>query len=384
MSATSTKTVHSQKHLYPWRKGNHFQLLVDGSIFYPSMLNAISLAKKYILFEMYLFESGQVANRFISALVKASNNGVTVNLLLDDYGAMNLTANDREMLNNANINLIFYNRLNYLKFRGNLLRDHRKILIIDGIKAFVGGAGITDDFDQTVKPESFWRDTMIEITGLNVSDWQKLFLRNWKRWSSIELSLNTNTLHHDADQYGRVAVTRSPIQTEGEIDLIYQVQSAHQRIRLATAYFVPSGRLHSALRRAAKKGVDVRLMLPGAHTDHPWVRYIGQHRYDSLLRNGIRIFEYQPRFLHTKICLCDNWVILGSSNMDRWNLRWNLEADQEIDDANFANVTAAMFNNDLNNCVEINYENWRNRPILSKFKVWFWSKVSILLEYISL
>ena len=347
------------------------------------MINAINHAEKYILFEMYLFESGQVSDRFISALTNAANNGTSVNLLLDDYGAINLTKNDREKLNNSNINLIFYNRLHYLKFKGNLLRDHRKILIIDGVKAFVGGAGITDDFDDEINPAKFWRDTMIEITGPNVIDWQKLFLRNWKRWSSIQLVLNTSTSNNHSDQYGRVAVTRMPMQTEGESDLIYQVQSAHRRIWLATAYFVPSGRLHHALCRSVKKGVDVRLMLPGPYTDHPWVRQISQHRYGSLLRSGIRIFEYQPHFLHTKICLCDEWVILGSSNMDRWNLRWNLEADQEVNDSNFADATMVMFNDDLKNCVEINYENWRNRPFISKLKAWFWSKVSALLEYIS-
>jgi phosphatidylserine/phosphatidylglycerophosphate/cardiolipin synthase-like enzyme len=378
-----TLANNPRKHLFPWRKGNNFQLLINGSSFFPAMINAINHAEKYILFEMYLFESGQVSDRFISALINASENGISVNLLLDDYGAMNLNKNDREKLDNAKINLVFYNRLQYLKFRGNLLRDHRKVLIIDGVNAFIGGAGITDDFDDSISPAKFWRDTMIEISGPNVIDWQKLFLRNWKRWTSIQLPLNTTSLNKHSGQYGRVAVTRTPIQTEGESDLIYQVQSAHQRVWLATAYFVPSGRLHKALFSSAKKGVDVRLMLPGSYTDHPWVRRIGQHRYGNLLRNGIRIFEYQPHFLHTKIYLCDEWVILGSSNMDRWNLRWNLEADQEIDNPDFANATAAMFNDDFTNCVEITYENWRNRPLLSKFKAWFWSKVSILLEYIS-
>ena len=114
-----------------------------------------------------------------------------------------------------------------------------------------------------------------------------------------------------------------------------------------SAYFVPSRRFRKALRRAARRGVDVRLLMPGPRTDHPWVRQAARRFYGRMLRNGVQIFEYQPQMLHAKVILCDDWVSVGSSNLDRWAFRWNLEANQEMADTGVADAAAALFGRDF-------------------------------------
>jgi cardiolipin synthase len=332
------------------------------------------------LLEMYLFESGQVANRFIDALIHAVERDLTVCLLLDDFGAQGLNKEDRARLISAGVNLIYYNTMRYWKLRVNLYRDHRKILIVDGQVAFVGGAGIADRFDALMHPKRFWRDTLLKIEGPNVADWQDLFVENWQRCCKPALILpKPEICIAEEGQSGRVSITRSPQYTEGKRSLLNQIRHARNRVWITTAYFVPPWRLRQALRQAARKGVDVRILLPGRYTDHSWVRHIGSHEYGRLLRHGVKIFEYQPRFSHTKMGLCDSWVIMGSSNMDRWNIHWNLEADQEIDDSAFADITAMMFQADLANSVEVNYENWCQRSLSRRFNDWFWRKVAVLL-----
>jgi phosphatidylserine/phosphatidylglycerophosphate/cardiolipin synthase-like enzyme len=148
----------------------------------------------------------------------------------------------------------------------------------------------------------------------------------------------------------------------------------------STAYFVPSRSVLRALQRAAARGVDVRLLLPGPYTDHPAVRHAGRRFYGRLLRHGVRIHEYQPRFLHAKSVLCDHWVSIGSSNLDRWNLRWNLEANQEVDDAGFAAQVQAMFERDFADSLEIRYPEWHRRGLRERLREHLWGRVDMLLE----
>jgi phosphatidylserine/phosphatidylglycerophosphate/cardiolipin synthase-like enzyme len=128
--------------------------------------------------------------------------------------------------------------------------------------------------------------------------------------------------------------------------------------------------------------VDVRLLLPGPITDHPGVRYISHRLYGRLMRNGVRIFEYQPRFLHAKSVLCDNWAAIGSSNFDRWNLRWNLEANQEIEDENVANQLKEIFEQDFSNSLEYTYHSWNQTSWHKRLLQWFWKRVEILSQKI--
>jgi phosphatidylserine/phosphatidylglycerophosphate/cardiolipin synthase-like enzyme len=162
--------------------------------------------------------------------------------------------------------------------------------------------------------------------------------------------------------------------------LINRIRGAEKRVWIATAYFIPSWKIRRLLRQAAHRGIDVRLLLPGPRTDHPAVRHAGRRFYGRLLQNGVRIFEYQPRFLHAKLLLCDEWLSVGSSNIDRWNLRWNLEANLECLGGQVVKQAEALFNQDFEQCEEIKLEAWRERPWRRRLLEWFWGKIDQWLE----
>lgn len=365
---------------FPWRDNNRFRLLNDGDVFIPAMLDAINQAEHQILIEMYLIESGKTADQFINALIKKSEQGVKVFILLDDYGARSLHKQDREILTRSNVQLTFFNPLRYGKFRRNLFRDHRKLLIVDDHIAFTGGTGITDDFNTAYKKFSSWHEIMVEIQGPVITDWQTLFFENWNRWAQFKTDYSIANIIDVGTQSGRVTSTGGTTRVEIKRSFLKRIRHAERRVWMATAYFVPSWKLIRALKQSARNGTDVRLLLPGPHTDHPAIRHAGRRYYSRLLRHGVRIYEYQPRFLHAKVLLCDQWVSIGSSNIDRWNLRWNLEANQEVDDQSFAQDITQLFEKDFAQSREYTYDTWIHRAWYKRWLEWFWGKIDLWLE----
>ncbi|MHB8348610.1 MAG: phospholipase D-like domain-containing protein [Acidiferrobacterales bacterium] len=371
------------KYRFPWRGGNRFHLLVDGNQFFPRMLQAIADARRYVLLEIYLFESGAVARRFIDALIAAAARGVDVRVIVDDFGARGLSHSDRKRLSGGGVHLSFYNPLHLGKWLKNLARDHRKLLVTDGTTAFVGGTGITDEFDPPDSPETRWRETVVMVSGPVIADWQTLFIESWKRHTGDLLNLPEVPAGTTGERVlGRVTLMRGRSQQGIKRDLLKHVRSAKQRVWFSTAYFVPPRRFRRALRRAAFRGVDVRLLLPGPRTDHPAVRLAGRRFYAPMLRNGVRIFEFQPSVLHSKASLCDSWVSIGSSNLDDWNLRWNLDANQAIEDRELAEEVRAMFEYDFVRAIEVTYEDWLLRPWRSRAGERFWGLVDRILNSI--
>lgn len=372
----------SSRTHFPWRLHNSVQLYINAESFYLAMLEAVSAAQKVIMLEMYLIESGAITTDFIDAFIAAAKRKVKIYLLLDDYGCKGLSESDVQRLQHENIFLTFYNPLHYGKFRRNLFRDHRKIFIVDQQLVFVGGAGIADVFSTKDEQNPGWRETMIQVQGECINDWIGLFTEAWKMYSDerlpaiegdIQLEVNMN-------QTCRVVCAMGSSRQGIKRSLIKRIRTAEHRIWIATAYFLPSFKVRRALIKAAKRGVDVRLLLPGDKSDHPSVRHAGRRFYYNLLRAGIKIDEYQPRFLHEKVLLCDQWVSIGSSNIDRWNFRWNLEANQEIEDSVFVNDVVKMFEEDFRNSEHYDMYNWQRRPIYYRFLEWVWGKADRVID----
>jgi len=374
----SQPTARHRKYRFPWRPGNRIRLLVDAPQYFPAMLAAIDGARSYVLLEMYLMESGRIATRFIDALCAAAQRHVAVHLLIDGFGSAALAQRDRGRLKDAGVRITEYNPIRYGALGANLFRDHRKLLLVDGAVAFTGGTGVMDEYDYERRPADYWHDLMVEVRGPCVGDWQVLFAEAVERWDE-PLQLPEPPRAEAGRQSARVVQSRSAVRSELVRSHIRQMRYARRRVWLATAYFVPSRKLRRALRRCARRGVDVRILVPGPTMDHPWILHVARRYYGRLLRNGVRIFEYQPRFTHAKALLCDDWVSIGSSNVDRWNFRWNLEANQEVDDREFAAETARMLARDLDQAREIDPQAWRKRSRLQRAREWFWGYLVVVL-----
>ncbi|MGW8246566.1 MAG: phospholipase D-like domain-containing protein [Acidiferrobacterales bacterium] len=371
------KHHHSRNVRFPWRGGNSVELLVDGDQYFPAMLSAIGQATKSVMLEMYLFESGAVANEFIAILCGAAERSVEVKVLLDGFGSLKLLDADRRRMIDAGIELRFYNPLHYKKLQKNIARDHRKILIVDDQIAFVGGAGITDEFDPPLEHKKMWRETMSRIRGPVIGDWRQLFDRVWTEsgHKKNEAPVPAATPSATGQMRARVTVSRGRLIRHLYHSLLRRINQSDQQLWICTAYFQPSRRLRRAIRRAAARNIDVRLLLPGPETDHPRVRIAGRRFYTRLLKAGVRIFEFQDRVLHSKVVLCDDWVSIGSSNFDGWNLRWNLEANQEVEDREFCAKTREMFENDFRQSIEVGHDAWLARPWQDRLGEWFWGWV---------
>lgn len=359
---------------FAWREGNRFALLKNGKTFLPRMLEAIREARTLVWLEMYLFESGAIGQRFINALCEAAKRGVQVKVMIDALGSRGLEERDRKRLLAAGVSLRIFNPLRWSRTVLNLIRDHRKLLIVDGKSTFVGGTGLTDSFGPDAR--HYWRETMVEINGPVVQDWQTLFLSLWQDKDDEKAVLpDCPVSHFRPGMHGRVVPTHRTPALAIQSNLVKRIRRAEHRVWLTSAYFLPSWKVRRALVQTARRGVDVCLLLPGSKTDHPSVRYMARALYGHMLRNGVRIFEYQPRFLHMKVLLVDDWVSIGSSNLDHWGFFWNLEANQEILDPEFAEATAAMLAKDFVDAVLINADEWLHRNLWQRWPEVLWGKV---------
>ena len=356
---------------WPWRTGNSFELLDNGGEFFPAMLAAIDAARESVLLEMYLVHSGHIVTLVIDALLAAVRRGARVYVVFDAFGSLGLSQADRRRVVEGGVELRFFNPLALAKRLGNLLRDHRKLLVTDGRTAFVGGTGLTDEF-ASLGPRGPWREVMVRIEGPVVADWQRAFARTWRR-TGAPLRLPPPRCAPragapSAGAAGRLSLSEARQRSVLANGVLHRLDSSVQRAWIMSAYFVPARRFRAALDRAARRGVDVCLLLPGARTDHPWVRQASRRFYAPMLRAGVRIYEYQPHMLHGKVILCDDWVSIGSSNLDRWSLRWNLEANQEVADSRFAATVAALFERDFLVSRRISRRYWRQRAWLDRLR----------------
>ncbi|MFV3385609.1 phospholipase D-like domain-containing protein [Pseudomonas sp. NY15364] len=371
--------MHKRGRIFPWRGGNRFELLLDGPSFFPRMLAAIEGASQQVEIELYLMEDGRCSERLVDALCRAAERGVAVRGLFDAYGAAGLGAALRERMAAAGVQLRWYNPVRWRRGIRNFHRDHRKLLLVDQRLAYVGGTGSTDEFWLPDEARSPWHEVMVEMEGPLVGDWQQLFEQLWLarfswRPSHQPAALSLPECPPAGIGLGRVAYADAAQHRDILLSLLRALRGAKQRVWLATPYFLPTWKIRRALRRAAARGVEVRLLLAGRHTDHPPVRFAGQRYYPKLLRAGVRIFEYQPRFLHLKMVLVDDWVSVGSCNFDHWNLRFNLDANVEALDPDFTQAVTASFIEDFGVSREITLDDWRQRPWWRRAqqRLWGW------------
>jgi cardiolipin synthase len=367
----------------PLMVGNHVVLLQDGAATYAAMFAAIRNAKDHINMETYIIEDDEVGNKFADALIEKQSQGVQVNLIYDSVGAISVPKAFFKRLTDSGIRVLEFNPVNPLKAKKGWnvnQRDHRKLLIVDGQTAFLGGINISSvysgsSFSQrsSARPEKQvpWRDTHMQVDGPVVAEFQKLFLATWEKQKGEALPPR-NYLPQLSNKGKEVvrAIGSSPDEpyTLMYATLISAISSAETAVYLTNAYFVPDPQLLAALKDAAQRRVDVKLLLP-SHSDSWMVFHVGRSFYDELLSAGVKIYERRDALLHAKTALIDGvWSTIGSTNLDWRSFLHNDEVNAVILGQEFGAQMQAMFDKDLASSNPITLEQWRQRSIGMRWK----------------
>lgn len=367
----------------PLVAGNKVVLLQDGPATYQAMFAAIAAAKDHIHLETYIFEDDEAGQRFADALLARQAAGVQVNLIYDSVGALGTKREFFERLASAGMQVLEYNPVNPLKAKAGWdvnERDHRKLLVVDGRVAFLGGINISSVYSGSSSPgprvarsskDLPWRDTHLRIEGPVVAEFQRLFIETWRKQRAAPLAEKKwfPALARRGDEVMR-AIGSSPDEPYSQIyaTLLSAITSAESSIALTFAYFVPDPQLLEALKAAAARGVDVQLLLP-SESDSALVFHAGRSYYDELLQGGIRIYERQDALLHAKTAVIDGvWSTVGSTNLDWRSFLHNQELNAVILGAEFGAQMRAAFERDLAASLPITLEQWQRRTIGLRLK----------------
>jgi cardiolipin synthase len=367
----------------PLTIGNEVRLLQDGPATYEAMLAAILAARDHINMETYILDDDDVGRRFAEALIAKQQQGVQVNLIHDSVGTIGTPKKFFQRLADSGIRVLEFNPMNPLMARKEWelnQRDHRKLLIVDGRTAFLGGINISSVYSggsssQGTRPRPAgsraWRDTDLQLQGPVVAELQKMFLATWVAQKGEPLTAeNYFPEPVSAGPHVVRAIGSSP---EEPYSLIYAtllsaISSAETSVHLTNAYFAPDPQLLATLEAAAARGVDVTLILP-SNTDSWLVFHAGRGYYERLLRAGVKIHERRDVILHSKTALIDGvWATVGSTNLDWRSFLHNYELNAVVLGVEFGHQVQAMFDKDLAASDAITLERWQSRPVSLRLK----------------
>lgn len=363
--------------------GNKVELLQNGPNTYQAMLDAISTAHDHINIETYIFEDDAIGQRFADALIARQQQGVKVNVIHDSVGTIGTPAAFFTRLTDAGIKVLEFNPLNPLETKVGWdmnQRDHRKLLIVDGRIAFLGGINISSVYsggsfnfhpNKQRTPQLPWRDTDLQIEGPAVSELQTLFIDTWIKQQGDPLVTQNYfpALKPQGSDVVRI-IGSSPDEPYSLIyvSLISALHSAKTEIWITNAYFVPDPQLMAALKDAAARGVDVKLVLPGS-TDSWLVFHAGRAHYTELLTAGVKLYERGDALLHVKTAVIDgSWSTVGSSNLDWRSFLHNQEVNAVVRGSVFGKKMRSAFIDDVKKSEQITLEQWQQRSFLIKVK----------------
>jgi cardiolipin synthase A/B len=388
MERQSDDTGLLQRHLAveqsvvgtPLVVGNKTRILRDGGQSLRAVFNAIRGAKKYVDLEYYIFEDVQTDGEHLGDLLIAKRReGVAINVIYDSYGSTATPASFFDRLKAAGVILVEFHPINPLNPPKLNERDHRKILIADGTTAIVGGVNLSSAYEShpfaklagsAGKPTSdYWRDTDLEIMGPAVTQLQQLFLQHWASEGGKPPNAGNSTVSvlEMGNQIIRViGSTSDDVIPRYYATLLSAIRKAEKTIWVTTAYFVPTEDEREDLIHAARRGVDVRLLLPGK-SDSDLAIEVGRANYEDLLEGGVKIYETQNEVLHSKTAVIDGvWSVVGSSNFDHRSVLFNDEVDVVVLGRETATQLEALFKDDLRDAKPIDLATWEDRPLPQK------------------
>ena len=357
-------------------RGNRYDVLTNGDQFFPAMLDAIRNAKRRISFETYIYDTGEVANQFTTALEEVARRGVHVNLVVDSVGASGMKAEDLKRLEAAGCHIGSFNSLKWYNLEEVNYRTHRKILVVDGEVGFTGGAGVADHWLGHAQDKDHWRDTQVRMRGPIVRLVEAAFYENFVETDDI-VTPELDEPRTEIDDVGHSLVLRSsPSGGSSDLKRLYLlgIASARRTIDITSPYFVTDESTTWALQDAVGRGVKIRILVEGDQTDAMPVKYASRNAYERLLSMGIEIYEYRPTMMHTKSLVVDaSWSMFGSANFDNRSLELNDELNVAVFDRAFAARLLQDFNDDVKKAKTLDLESWRSRSILERTREHVWS-----------
>jgi cardiolipin synthase len=355
--------------------GNRVTVLENGDAFFPAMLDAIRGARETINFESYIFWSGSVASRFRDALAEQARRGVEVRLLLDAVGSGGkLDETDVETMRSAGCSVAFFHPLRPWMLDMINHRNHRRLLVVDGKVGFTGGAGVADVWQGNADAKDHWRETQVKVEGPVVAQLQAAFQENWSevRGEALVGSKFFPALERAGPTVSQVvgSTWRTPSSAS---KFLYSVaiSAARRRVWLSNSYFLPDSETCSLLVDAARRGVDVKIIVPGQVNDVPATKAGGRASFGQLLAGGVKIYEYQPTMFHPKTLVVDGlFSTVGSTNFDHRSFRLNDEINLTMYDADVAVRMEQLFEKDVSRSRRYTDADYRSRSIRERFFEW--------------
>lgn len=350
--------------------GNRVEIFTDGAQFYPAMRDAILAAESSIDLEAYIFQPGDVGDMLITAMVDRARAGVEVRIVMDAIGSVGMGGESARRLREAGCSLNFYQPIRWYRLHRLNNRTHRELLVIDGRVAFTGGAGVADWWLKPHDGRPAWRDTMARIDGPIVAALQGVFSENWleccgeiltspRHWPRLETAGAVEAMLVKSSPSDRATVSR----------VVFQmlIEGAVSSVDISTPYFLPDRSMRRALVRSAKRGVRVRIVVPGHHTDQRLVRLASRRMYKELLEGGVRIYEYRPSMTHVKALMVDNqWAVVGTTNVDNRSFEHNDEVNVAFRQPEVTARLRQDFEADLAASDDVTLERWSRRPLFEK------------------
>ncbi len=351
--------------------GNSVRLLVNGDEFFPAMLETIAQAERTITLETYIWESGEISDRFITALSERAKAGVKVHVLGDGRGLKNLKTEDRKRMRDAGIDLLIYGRQHWYEIKPNINhRTHRKVLVVDGRTGFTGGMCIADKWKGDALDTEHWRETQVRVEGPVVSQMQAVFATNWLQTTGV-LLFGPDYFPSPAGAAGGVkAQVYQSGPGEGteyaRISHFAAIAAARKSIQIANAYFVPDDLAVEVLLAARERGVRIQVLVPGAN-DSRFGRAASRSRWGKLLAAGVEFHLYERAMLHTKVMMIDDvFTSVGSTNFDNRSFSINDEINLNILDPASARRSREIFEADLRDSKMLAREEFERRSTIIK------------------
>lgn len=350
----------------PFTTGNHCRLLQNGQETFDALFEALEAAQSYVLLEFYIVRNDRIGRRIQEALLRKLHEGVAVYFIYDQIGSAWLPADYIDSLTQAGAQVRAFGSGTGRKRRFQLnFRNHRKLLICDGQVGFVGGLNLGDEYLGTLPELSPWRDTHCRVEGPATRVLQLSFLEDWYWVANRVPPLNWNCHQPDAGNDDVLVVPSSPADDFETCTLFFLncINSARERIWIASPYFVPDLQIVNALQLASLRGVDVRIIIP-QNPDHRLVRLAAYSYVVQADRAGVGIYRYQPGFMHQKVLLVDDrYAAVGTANLDNRSMRLNFELTLLVTSRRFVDAVTRMLELDLTQCERLTPRDYQDRPL---------------------